>query len=130
MIKKDEITELTEKADRRFESAKDEFDKGNYDFSVVHAYYSIFYLAAALLLTKDLRFSKHSAVHAAFGQYFAKTEEVSTELHRILLKTFEMRSNGDYEYMLKITKEEAGKTLDDAEIFIRKIKKKLKELNE
>jgi len=125
MTKKDEINELIAKADRRLKSARDEFNKKNYDFAVSHAYYAMFYVAEALLLTKDLRFSKHSAVHSAFGQHFAKTGEVDTSLHKILLNAFEKRSNGDYEYMIDITKEEAEKVLKDAEYFINEIKKKL-----
>ncbi len=74
MKAEDEIKGLAGKAERRFASAKDEIGKGNYDFAVSHFYYAMFYLAEALLLTKGLRFSKHSAVIAAFGEHFAKTK--------------------------------------------------------
>ncbi|MEW6557955.1 MAG: HEPN domain-containing protein [Elusimicrobiota bacterium] len=126
MTKQDEIKKLIEKAERNIRSANDELNKGNYDISVSRSYYAMFYCAEALLLTKDLRFSKHSGVHSAFGEYFAKTKEIEPNLHRILLDAFEKRSNGDYEYVIEITKEEAKKVVNDAEYFITEIKKKLK----
>ncbi|PKN00278.1 MAG: HEPN domain-containing protein [Elusimicrobia bacterium HGW-Elusimicrobia-2] len=129
MTAQNEIKGLIAKAQRRLNSAGDEFQKENYDFAVSHAYYSMFYCAEALLLTKELRFSKHSAVHSAFGEHFAKNGEIDPKLHRKLLDAFEKRSNGDYEYMIEITKEEAEKILRDAEFFVGEIKKKLNEKN-
>lgn len=43
-----------------------------YDFAVSRAYYTMFYIAEALLLGQGLSFSKHSAVLAAFGERLAK----------------------------------------------------------
>ena len=37
-----------------------------YDFAVSRAYYTMFYMAEALLLGQGLSYSKHSAVLAAF----------------------------------------------------------------
>jgi len=121
----DEIKRLIEKAEHNLSVAKDEFSREVYDVCVSRAYYAMFYCAEALLLTKNLRFSKHSAVHSAFGQYFAKSKEVDPELHRMLIKAFDVRCNGDYDYMTEITKEEAEKVLKDAEYFVSEIKKKL-----
>ncbi len=45
---------------------------GDLDFAVSRAYYAMFYTAQAFLLGRERRFSKHSAVIAAFGQEFAK----------------------------------------------------------
>lgn len=39
-----------------------------YDFAASRAYYTMFYVAEALLLGEGLSFSKHSAVIAAFGR--------------------------------------------------------------
>ena len=49
------------------------------------AYYAMFSVAQALLLSKDLSFSKHSAVISAFGQHFAKTGILPRHLHRAFL---------------------------------------------
>lgn len=63
----------TESAQRSLKASKILIGSGDYDFSISRMYYVMFYCAEALLLTKDLKFSKHSAVIAAFGRDFVKT---------------------------------------------------------
>ena len=41
---------------------------GFYGFSASRAYYAMFYAAEAILLSKDLTFSKHAGVISAFGK--------------------------------------------------------------
>lgn len=48
-------------------------DMGHARFSAVQSYYTIFYLAQAMLQSQGLTFSSHSAVVAAYGKEFAKT---------------------------------------------------------
>ena len=69
-----DISELMQKAKESLEAAKSLCRDGFYGFSVGRSYYSMFYVAEALLLTKNLSFSKHSAVIGAFGKEFVKTE--------------------------------------------------------
>jgi uncharacterized protein (UPF0332 family) len=68
-----------------------------YDFSISRAYYAMFYSAEALLLTKDLRFSKHSGVNACFGREFIKEGVFSEQLYNYLIKGFRERQKGDYD---------------------------------
>lgn len=63
-----DISELMQKAKESLEAAKSLCRDGFYGFSVVRSYYSIFYVVEALLLTKNLSFSKNSAVIGAFGK--------------------------------------------------------------
>ena len=65
-------------------------------FAASRAYYAMFYLAEALLYEKGLGFRKHSGVHAAFGERFAKTGEFDVRFHRYLLEAFESRLEADY----------------------------------
>ncbi len=62
----------------------------------------MFYATQALLLTKDLSFSKHAANIAAFGQHFASTGIVPVHLHRYLIDAFDFRQAGDYDITIKI----------------------------
>lgn len=121
----EEITKLTAKGDKNLQAARDQLQKGYTDAAVSRGYYAMFYYTTALLLTKNLRFSKHSAVIAAFGEHFAKPEIVPKYLHRKLMDAFELRSTGDYEYMEEISQREAEELLKDAEDFINEIKKRL-----
>jgi uncharacterized protein (UPF0332 family) len=71
--------------------------EGLHDFAVSRAYYAMFYVAEAFLLGEGLSFSKHSAVVAAFGERFAKTELVPAQFHRYLLDGEDSRHVGDYD---------------------------------
>jgi len=91
---------------------------GLYGFAAARAYYTMFYIAEAFLIGKGLSFSKHSAVHAAFGRHFAKTGIVPFEYHQQLLEAMEMRHAGDYEGPRTVTREEAAEQIARAEKFI------------
>lgn len=90
-----------------------------HDFAVSRAYYAMFYAAEALLAGQGLSFSKHSAVHAAFGQHFAKLGLVPTEMHRFLLDASDARTVGDYDVGPALTAEDAALHMSRADEFIR-----------
>lgn len=123
-----EIKKLKEKSKKRLNVAKKMFIAKEFDIVVTESYFAMFYLAQAMLLIKNVGFSKHSAVISAFGQKFSKTGEVDPKLHRLLIDAEKARCRSDYEYMDDITKEEAIDYLGDAEYFVKEIEKKLKGL--
>ena len=92
-----EIQALLVKAKRSICASENLMENGDYDFSISRTYYSMFYCAEALLLTKDMKFSKHSAVISYFGREFVKSGLLSRELYDYLLKGFRERQIGDYE---------------------------------
>jgi len=53
-------------------------EDGDHDFAVSRAYYAMFYLAEAMLLTRDLRFFKHAAVISAVAQHFVRPGMLAT----------------------------------------------------
>ena len=114
----EEIDALLKMAVDSIRGARLLFDDELYGFSVSRAYYAMFYLVSAILLTKDLNFSKHQAVVAAFGQHFVKTGIFNHNFHQYLVEAFEQRQIGDYEPMEEITKESAQKNIDRAEEFL------------
>jgi len=61
-----EIDELLEKARRSLAATERLLADGDSDFAVSRAYYAMFYVARALLLTRDIRRSKHSRRHCRF----------------------------------------------------------------
>jgi uncharacterized protein (UPF0332 family) len=69
----------------------------------------MFYMAEAVLLTKDRSFSKHSGVISAFGQYFVKSEIFDKKYKKMLSEAFEIRNIGDYGFSRRISKEESEK---------------------
>ncbi len=114
----EEIEALLKKALDSIKGARLLSDDELYGFAVSRAYYAMFYLVSAVLLTKGLNFSKHQAVVAAFGQHFVKTGIFKHKFHQYLVEAFEQRQIGDYEPMEEITKETAQKSIDRAEEFL------------
>lgn len=109
---------LVEKAKRSLQVAKDSFDDGHYEFVASRAYYSMFYLAQAFLLTKGLTFSKHSAVISAFAVQFTKPDIVPQKYHRYLNDAQEDRHIADYDIQILLTQEDAQEQIIRAEEFL------------
>ncbi len=116
-----EVIELVKKAQKSLEAAKELFNKDYSEFSVSRAYYAMFYCAEALLLSKGLSFSKHSAVISFFGKEFVKTGLMPKKLHGYIRRAFEDRGVGDYE-TIPIERETSEETIRRAEEFLNETK--------
>jgi uncharacterized protein (UPF0332 family) len=117
-----EIQRLKDKAERSLGAAEGLFQRGDYDFSASRAYYAMFYLAEAVLLTKGLSFSRHKGVISGFWEHFIKTGIFDKALHKALNDAFEIRKIGDYASSKEVSKEEAENVLRDARIFLSAVK--------
>jgi uncharacterized protein (UPF0332 family) len=115
---------LISKAQQSLEAARLLHTHGHYEFAAGRAYYSMFYVAEAFLAGQGLTFSKHSAVHAAFGQRFAKTSRLPRKFHRYLIEGIEVRHVGDYS-MSPVSKEDSSEQIARAEEFLRVAEEKL-----
>lgn len=91
-----EIRDLITKAQRSVAAAERLMRDGDRDFAVSRAYYAMFYAAHAMLLSRDIRRSKHSGVIAAFQETFVKSGEVDRRFFHLLRDGFEDRAEGDY----------------------------------
>ena len=93
-------------------------EKKLYGFSAAQSYYTFFYLAQALLLSKNLTFSSHSAVIASYGKEFAKTDLLDRKFHRYMIDAQERRQVGHYGAQHEeVTKTESKESLVWAEEF-------------
>ena len=114
----DDQRELLLKAQQSLEAAKLLLTNNFPDYAASRAYYSMFYIAEAFLEGEGLSFSKHSAVIAAFGREFAKTQRVPTNFHRFLIEAQELRTTGDYGQLNAVTTDQAAEQIDHAERFL------------
>ena len=119
-----EIRELLDKARRSLHAAERLLRDGDNDFAVSRAYYAMFYAAQALLLTKEIRRSKHSGVIAAFNERFVQSGELPRHLFLRLRDGFEDRAEGDYG-LAEITKEQAHAGIAAAREFLEEISRRL-----
>ncbi len=121
-----QLAALAEKARRGIRSAHILVRDGDYDTAVSRAYYAMFYLAEALLLSKNLAYSKHSAVVAAFGREFAKPGLLPVDFHTHLREAAEARNICDYQAVSHVTEEAALQHISRAEDFLAATEKFLK----
>ena len=118
-----EISELLERARLSQKAAANLLRDGFPGFAASRAYYSMFYVAQALLLSKDMSFSSHSAVIAAYGKEFAKTNLLNPEFHRLLLEAQDKRNIGDYGMIGGIDDTEAQEILGWSKKFLKAAEK-------
>jgi uncharacterized protein (UPF0332 family) len=109
---------LLQKARDSLRGAKLLAGDGLHDFAASRAYYTMFYVAEALLLAEGLSFSKHTAVIAAFGRRFVRTGAVPAEFHRYLIDGQDMRTVGDYSTGPGLTAAQAAEQISRAERFL------------
>ena len=110
-----EVHALLLKAKRYLRSAELLLGDADYESSVSRTYYAMFYCAQAALLTKNMTFSSHRGVIAAFGEQFIKTNVFPRELGRELNRAFGKRQLGDYEYTSVVSDEDARQLLTGKE---------------
>lgn len=125
MNKEESIRALIQKAEQSLKVATLLLHDGYYDFSASRSYYTMFYCAEALLFTKGLSFSKHSAVISSFGKEFVKAKSMPEKLHFYLREAFDLRRIGDYE-TTGVGKEEAEESIKRAEEFLKATKRYLR----
>lgn len=110
--------ELLQKAEQSLEAAKLLLTNSYADYAASRAYYTMFYIAEAFLEGENLAFSKHSAVIAAFGREFARTNRLPVELHRFLIEAQALRNTGDYGQFNAVTLEQATEQISRAGSFL------------
>ncbi len=114
-----ETEKLVAKASRAIDAAKMLLENGDVEFAAGRAYYAMFYVAEALLAEGGRRFRKHSAVHAAYGDEFAKTAVLDPQYHRWLLDASDKRIIGDYGVEATLTHEDVHAMLEHARAFFQ-----------
>ena len=108
----------TEQAHDTMQEAEILFEKHALRGTINRAYYAMFYCAEALLFSKDLTFSKHSAVIAFFGKEFVKSGIFSKDIYSHLTDGFSERQICDYDAMIMPKAEDAERIINGAKIFI------------
>jgi len=117
-----EIQRMLSYADESHEAAKVLISNHFIGFSAAQSYYTMFYLTEALLLSKGLKFSSHSAVIAAYGKEFSKTGLLDQKFHHRLIEAEERREDGHYGAGENISDEDALESFQWAEEFIQATK--------
>jgi uncharacterized protein (UPF0332 family) len=100
------------------DKARRSLDQGDYKWSTVQAYYSMFHSARALLYSKGYREKSHSALLEALTSLFVRTGLLERDYVDDLRDAKDMRESADYGMVFS---EEGAKTLSiNADKFLRK----------
>lgn len=119
-----------EKAEEDMETAAELLALKRYRAAVNRAYYALFSITSAVLLTKRLERSKHSGVEAAFNQHFIKTRIFEIEFGKIFDYVRKKREESDYTARVTIDKATAEKIVKDSKRFLRRMKEYLKSVSD
>ena len=115
---KESSEKLLEKSARAVRAAEILLREGDLDAAAGRAYYAMFYVAEALLFEKGLQFRKHSGVHSAFGEHFAKAGTLDSKFHWWLLNASDKRIQADYGVDAVLSGEDAELVLVQARGFL------------
>jgi uncharacterized protein (UPF0332 family) len=116
---KEEAAWFLRKAEHALRAAETLLAANDPETAVGRAYYCMLHTAQALLREQDVRFRKHSSVHGAFGQHFAKTGLIDPKFHRWLLDSYDDRIRGDYDTECVIGEESASLRIVQAREFLQ-----------
>lgn len=119
---KPEVEGFLAKAEESLRTAEVVLKEGSYGFAASRAYYGMFYATEALLLTKGMAFSSHSAVLAAFGREYVKPGLFEAKWHRVFHEAFQVRQVGDYEPLEQVSEETARRTLEEGKGFVQAVR--------
>lgn len=123
----DEVNLLIEKAESKLVSAKILFERGIFDDAISRAYYCMYYAAKAILYLKDKYPRTHRGLISQFGLEFVKEGIIEEYYARAITVAQERREMADYGLRYYPSKEEAKSIIEDAERFLERIKKTIKE---
>ncbi|MEN6319737.1 MAG: HEPN domain-containing protein [Syntrophaceae bacterium] len=118
-----------EKTEEDIDTAVELLSFKRYRAAVNRAYYALFSITTAVLLTKNLERSKHTGVEAAFNQHFIKTGIFEIEYGKIFNYVRQKREESDYTAKVMIDKETAERIVEDSKRFIQRMKKYLTTTN-
>ncbi len=116
-----------ENAREELETARDNIARGHFRAAVSRTYYAVFYMASAALFSQSVQRAKHSGVEAAFSQFLVKPGYIEPEFGRLYQAARRQREEADYIDASNIDEASAQQTLADAERFVDRLERFLRE---
>lgn len=118
------VTEYLQAADESLQEARVLLDRALLKGAVSRAYYAIFYAAQAALISQQVPLPKrHRTVITLFYRHFIEPGKVPRELHRDLVRSFQLRQQSDYEIHAQIGEIDVNETIRKAEAFIASMRR-------
>lgn len=122
----DEVYFCLGEAEKRIEASKILLSEGYYKDAVSRAYYSMYYASKALLSMKGIQTKTHEGLASKIGE-FAIEGVIEREYGKMVTKAKDMRGTADYGMYKEFSIEEVKSLIEDAERFLERIKRAIKE---
>ena|SRR3989338_2247144 len=123
-IDKDMIDKEIEGAEYDLGKAKETFEKEDYKWATIQAYYSIFHSVRALVYKKGYREKSHFALLIAFKELYVNGKFIDRKFLDYFDDAMGLRESADYD--LTFSKESAEQIISMAEEFIEEAGRILK----
>ena len=114
------VSKETKLAFSDLQSAKKSFEEGNYKWSIIQTYYSMFHSARALLYAQNFREKSHFCLIEAIRAFYVEKRILNFEFVEALQKAKNLREEADY--YGEFSKDNAGDLLKKATEFLKQIK--------
>ena len=121
------LREEMKKAERSLQAARTLIEANLTDDAISRAYYAVFHSARAALKVKGIETMTHQGLIIQVALHLVKPGLLETEYGDILRQEKEDRETGDYEPFTSFGLDEAEKLVKDAEKFVVRIQKFLKD---
>lgn len=108
-----------EKAEKKLEVAEKLLNSGDYEDAVSRAYYAVYHMTQALLLTEGERAETHKGAVTLFGLLFVKTGKFNRNFGKYLANLKDDRESGDYEVFSYMDRETAEASIKEAKEFLK-----------
>ncbi len=116
-----QLQAMITKAQRTLQAAEEHLEHGDCDFASSKAYYAVFHLMQAVLLTKQLTYSKHAGVISGFSEHFIKTGIFQTSFGEAIQRLRKDRELGDYGYQLSVEPADAARDTEAAREIVARL---------
>jgi uncharacterized protein (UPF0332 family) len=117
------------KAQEDIATAREDFERSRYRAAVARAYYAMFHVSGAALLTIGVERAKHSGVESAFSEFFLKTGRLEPEYGEIYRRGRRFREDQEYaDDFERLDADRVEQILADAERFLTRLERYLREV--
>ncbi len=118
-----QLCAMVAKAERALKAARRHLAEGEHDFASSKAYYAVFHMMQAALLTKGMTFGKHAGVISGFSQQFIKSGVFPAAFSDDVQRLRKNRELGDYGYSLTVDVDAAHGDLERATTIVQAVQR-------
>ena len=120
---KEMIQKEIESAEYDLERARNSLDQGDFKWTAIQSYYSMFHASKALVLKKGYREKSHICLVIALKELYVKEDKLNVEMAENLELCMNLRHEADYG--LTYHQESAETAIKYAEVFLNNASKLL-----